>query len=170
MDFPIDLPDSGSVVGNAFHGTSEAAANIIERQGFKVGYKKNLYCGQGVYFWDGSQAKAVNWARDHHPGKMIAVLQASISLKRCLDLCAVEIQEQLKRFFEIAVVQRRKRLTPAEAIALLATVSNCDTVRLADTRGSRLFDVRPQVHEIAIIICVRNLACINSTLCIYKGL
>ena len=60
---------------------------------------------------------------------------------------------------------------PSTAIEILANKVGADTVRMAQVKPRKaLFDSEPFIDDVLIIICVRNLACIESSACIYKGL
>lgn len=73
-----------------FHGCSLEVFESVVRQGGELLPSTNDYdwLGNGVYFWEGSEQRAAQWAHDVASRKRFtpAVIGAVIDLGRCLDL------------------------------------------------------------------------------------
>ena len=84
----------GLIIG--FHGCDESVVNrvISGQDTLKASRNKYDWLGNGIYFWDGSPARALEYARflKNNPSRAKspiitpAVLGAVISLGHCLDL------------------------------------------------------------------------------------
>lgn len=68
-----------------FHGTSEEAAQRILASGFEISRNEYDWLGDGAYFFQDVQARALEWARDRF-GPQAAVVGAEINLDDCMDL------------------------------------------------------------------------------------
>lgn len=170
MDSPTDIPISETKIEDAFHGTGELVAMAIEKSGFKINSFRKSYCGQGIYFWEGSEERAVTWARKRGHGR-IGVIKSKIELRKCLNLCIPECRSMLRNFYLDLKKRRDLTIDPPTAISMLAGKTTADTVVYAQVKPRQaLFDEPPYVDDVSIIICVRNLECIKTAVCTYKGL
>ena len=82
---------TGLVLG--FHGTDESVVKKVVSGEIKLGIKNNPYdwLGHGIYFWDNSYSRALDWAEElskkKNPSiKKPAVVGAILDLGKCLDL------------------------------------------------------------------------------------
>lgn len=82
---------AGLVLG--FHGTDEAIVRAVVNGETELQASANKYdwLGNGIYFWDNSPSRALQWAEQlsRRPGSTIrqpAVLGAILDLGYCLDL------------------------------------------------------------------------------------
>ena len=94
-----------TTVPNAYHGTSRANAENIEKTGFRISRKPELFLGDGVYFYKGSKTLAESWAKGKYPEEEIATIVANIKLGYCLDLTIPEHRELLSE----AIVEFKRR-------------------------------------------------------------
>lgn len=75
-----------------FHGCDKAIGEDIlsgKRPHLIASEKEWDWLGKGIYFWEGSVARALEWAEDRHAHGKIQepfVLGAVIDLRHCLDL------------------------------------------------------------------------------------
>ena len=82
---------TGLILG--FHGTDESIVNDVLNGEAELKEKDNVYdwLGHGIYFWDNSPSRAMDWAielskRKRSGIKKPAVIGAIIDLGYCLDL------------------------------------------------------------------------------------
>jgi hypothetical protein len=68
-----------------FHGTSAEAAQRILSTGFEISRNEYDWLGDGVYFFQDVEERALGWARDLF-GRRAAVVGAEIDLDDCMDL------------------------------------------------------------------------------------
>jgi len=102
----ITIEYTGNVVTNAFHGTSRESADTILKDGFRVSRDKNLFFGDGVYFFQGSPKEAYNFAANVWKYNPAVVLRSEIQLSRCLDLDTIEHRELIE-FLEEELLNSR---------------------------------------------------------------
>lgn len=173
-----------------FHGCSQAAYDAVMVRGEPLHWSKKPFdwLGHGIYFWEGSVARAREWAEDRaHSGiikDMPCVLGAVIDLRRCLDLFDLKSRSevsqahaQLKRSMRAAGVPMPKNVgaTPDKGgrrldCAVLNMLhqsreedglDSYDSVRGPFLEGRRIYPgagFRTHTH---IQICVRNPDCIK---------
>lgn len=86
-----------------FHGCSAATAEQIfssrEGEHLRPSEKDYDWLGSGIYFWEGSYTRALEWAQAGVAAKKIeqpAVIGAVIDLRHCLDLFDRGATEQLR--------------------------------------------------------------------------
>lgn len=74
------------VVG--FHGCDLSTFNSVIRQGNHLSQSANEYdwLGHGIYFWEGSYERALDWAKNSSKVPNPSVIGAFIRLGNCLDL------------------------------------------------------------------------------------
>ncbi len=68
--------------------------------GFEQSERKYDWLGFGVYFWEDSPDRAWTWVRDKFPDCECCVIDANISLKRCLNLAGPKGIARLKPFYD----------------------------------------------------------------------
>jgi hypothetical protein len=68
-----------------FHGTSAEAARRILSSGFEISRNEYDWLGDGAYFFQDVQVRALEWARRRF-GNDAAVIGAEIDLEDCVDL------------------------------------------------------------------------------------
>lgn len=89
-----------------FHGCDEEVGEAVlaGREGLKPSTNSYDWLGHGIYFWENSPKRALEWARyvNGHPGLFRSkinrpfVVGAVIDLGRCLDLMEAESLEFVK--------------------------------------------------------------------------
>ncbi|MFW5451799.1 MAG: hypothetical protein ACKE9I_09380 [Methylophagaceae bacterium] len=89
------------VVG--FHGCDQSIFDLVVREGKALTNSENDYdwLGHGIYFWEGSHKRALDWAKNNKGIKDPAVVGAFIKLGNCIDLLDSEYTEQVKSTYEI---------------------------------------------------------------------
>jgi hypothetical protein len=68
-----------------YHGTSDAAARRILSSGFEISRNDYDWLGDGAYFFQDAQPRALQWARERFGAEGV-VIGAEIDLEGCLDL------------------------------------------------------------------------------------
>ncbi len=181
MDIPyeeryiFDNPNRTSMVG--YHGTSGAAANLIETKGFNIpSISEDEWYGHGFYFWTEPEF-AWEWAEQRYP-KSPAVIEATIVLGYFLDIDNLAKYEPLLS----AVLHRidiQYSLAPSndgDRRKLDCLVANCmceNTIPEVDTvKGSGKANQRTSRCSFSsdrkTQICVRNPQNIHHPKRIYK--
>jgi len=168
----IHLQDVGKFIPDAFHGTSETAALAIEKVGtFKKGYGETLMLGPGVYFYEGSRAWAIKWARMKHHRRPIAVLQCTLALGFCLDLTDPDHQDAVRTLVAAYNTKCGVKVTDAQAINMVANKTKVDSIKavLPTQNPAKMFGSSRFLKEIQIIFCMRTLANISNIRIVYRG-
>ncbi|MDN3382543.1 hypothetical protein QL995_07650 [Pseudoalteromonas sp. APC 3358] len=95
----------GVVVG--FHGCDRAVFDSVIKNGSSISNSENDYdwLGHGVYFWEGSYERALNWAKQSKAVKKPAVIGAFIKLGNCIDLLDSVHLEKVKSTYEIYKIE-----------------------------------------------------------------
>jgi hypothetical protein len=85
------------------HGTTVERADAIKETGFEITENEYDWLGSGVYFFERSPLRAIEWARDKYPHCQPCVMAAEIAFGRdgqnCLDLASREGLTALEKFF-----------------------------------------------------------------------
>ena len=91
----------GIVVG--FHGCDRSVFEQAIQQGSHLSSSANDYdwLGHGIYFWEGSFERALEWAKKKPEIKTPSVIGAFIKLGNCVDLLDSEHLKQVKSTYEI---------------------------------------------------------------------
>lgn len=91
-------------VALGFHGTTKSIANDVIQHGESLKNSSNSYdwLGHGIYFWEGSYDRALQWAVRHH-GEDAAVVGAFIKFGNCMDLLDTHWTENLRDTYEVLV-------------------------------------------------------------------
>lgn len=99
----------------AYHGTSQAAADNILKEGFATSINRYDWLGDGTYFFQEVEGFAHSglvtawfWARRQH-GDQAAVVRATIELVDCLDLLDHGWASRLRSVHD-ALAERAKRM------------------------------------------------------------
>jgi len=87
------------VVG--FHGCDRSVADKVIKQGEALAKSENDYdwLGNGIYFWEGSYQRALEWAKASKNISQPAVVGAFIKLGNCLDLLDYEHIQTVKTIY-----------------------------------------------------------------------
>ncbi|HHR6080469.1 TPA: hypothetical protein ACS7ZY_002863 [Providencia alcalifaciens] len=91
----------GIVVG--FHGCDRAVFDSVIKNGSSISSSENDYdwLGHGVYFWEGSYERALDWAKDSNKIAKPAVIGAFIKLGNCIDLLDSKDLQKVKSTYDI---------------------------------------------------------------------
>lgn len=86
-----------------FHGCDQKIFNHVLREHNQMEPSSNSYdwLGTGIYFWEQSYARALDWARNHRNIKSPAVIGAVIDLGHCLNLTDYQSTEVLKQGYNL---------------------------------------------------------------------
>ena len=89
------------VVG--FHGCDRSVADRVIKHGEALVKSENDYdwLGHGIYFWEGSYQRALQWAKASKNISEPAVVGAFIKLGNCLDLLDYEHIQTVKTIYTI---------------------------------------------------------------------
>jgi hypothetical protein len=172
-DSPDPNPDR-IVIG--YHGTRSTQAQlIVAQQQIHPSCNPYDWLGDGIYFWEESQKRALQWAYDRFPGEAIGVVKAPIRLGTCVNLPSQDFNSLLQQAY--AEVDRRHRAlgkpTPSnreKRRTLDRLVFNLlceeldrkvDTLRGIYLEGSPLYPESGHTSHSHIHLCVRNPAVIG---------
>jgi len=91
----------GIVVG--FHGCDQSVFDQAIQKGAHLSSSENDYdwLGHGIYFWEGSFERALEWAKKKPEINKPSVVGAFIKLGNCIDLLDSEHLKQVKSTYEI---------------------------------------------------------------------
>jgi hypothetical protein len=91
----------GIVVG--FHGCDKSVFDQVIKNGEVLSTSENAYdwLGHGIYFWEGSYERALEWANASKKVSYPAVIGAFVKLGNCIDLLDSADVEKVKRAYEI---------------------------------------------------------------------
>lgn len=91
----------GIVVG--FHGCDQSVFDQAIQHGSHLSNSVNDYdwLGHGIYFWEGSYERALEWAKNKPKIENPSVVGAFIKLGNCIDLLDSEHLKQVKSAYEI---------------------------------------------------------------------
>lgn len=156
----ISIPD-------AYHGTDkDAALSVVENKNFNPSSGQEHYLGEGVYFFEGSDWHAEDWAKRKVMSeglKDYGVVQANIVLGRCLDFNNGAHRRLLKSFAQMLEDRGVKNLTDAVVIecigALCKKDKGIDTVRATycqPEKGTIHGNSRFYFYT-APLLCVKNI-------------
>jgi hypothetical protein len=161
----------------AFHGTSLDRAKESVRKG-QLRASENVWdwLGHGVYFWEGSPTRALQWAEEKY-GSQAAVVKATVHLGHSIDLCDPRWAPTLQVVYERMARAHRKLKTPLPENrggnhALDCAVVNmlCEDYYQADTVRAPFIEGRPifpgsMLYDLSHIqIVVRNAKMIEGPL------
>jgi hypothetical protein len=90
-----------------YHGTSNAAAQVVLRDGFRVSRNVYDWLGDGVYFFQDAPNRAREWAAQRY-GSDGVVIRSIIRLDDCLDLLDIEWNAFLLRAYRLFVRASRR--------------------------------------------------------------
>lgn len=169
------VPRTDERVVRGFHGTSLARAEaIIEGGTFDPSTANHEWLGHGIYFWEGSEHRAHQWAAKLH-GPDAAVLAVDVQIGRCVDLCDSSWAPALRAAHARLVtacgstrspiptnVRGRNELDCA-VVNMLCELYEVDTVRGFFTEGDAIYPGATFKELDHIQVCVRNPDAIGST-------
>lgn len=173
-----------------FHGCARKVGEDIlsgKEQHLKRSEKAWDWLGHGIYFWEGSVARAQEWAEQRAADKKIEepfVLGAVIDLRHCLDLFDREAMRQVVQAHDAAVqllklagkpVPENSGKTPDHAnrkldclvlnalheLRRLSGMQEFDSVRGPFLEGDPIYPGAGFRSHSHIQICVRNTDCIK---------
>lgn len=169
-----------------FHGCDQKAFDAVILQGAELIFSTNAYdwLGSGIYFWENSYERALEWAQNAPSVSEPAVIGAIIDPGRCLNLTDREYTEILAIEYELMKqdyehsgipMPKNKGKLPDKGARMLdcaviehlhqfadqAPETKFDSVRGLFSEGDPVFPgsgIREKTH---VQICVRNLNCIK---------
>jgi len=180
---------TGLILG--FHGTDESIVNDVLNGKGDLKKRDNVYdwLGHGIYFWDNSPSRAMDWAIDlsKRKGSKIkkpAVVGAILDLGYCLDLLDYKNLEFVKFGYSMLESTLSASKTPmpqnkgddadltlreldcAAIQSLHKSISDdnekeFDSVRGVFWEGKKLYPNAGFREKNHIQICVRNIDCIK---------
>lgn len=180
---------TGLILG--FHGTDESIVNDVLNGKGDLKERDNVYdwLGHGIYFWDNSPSRAMDWAIDlsKRKGSKIkkpAVIGAILDLGYCLDLLDYKNLEFIKSGYNMLESTLSASKTPmpqnkggdadltlreldcAAIQSLHKSIRDnnekeFDSVRGVFWEGKRLYPNAGFREKNHIQICVRNIDCIK---------
>ena len=161
------------IIPEAYHGTAMARAREIAETGaFRTSRKKSNHLGDGVYFYEGSEWHAAQWAKRITSDGNIGIICASINLGKCFDLHNYAHRRLLRH---VRGKLRRKGIegiTDALVINFYANnIEQFDTIRATRTvpEKGKIFP-ESRYHEFTeLVICVRNLKMILNIQLTFQG-
>lgn len=86
-----------------FHGCDQKVYDRVVKNGKHLTASENSHdwLGSGIYFWEGSYQRALEWAKDSKSIKKPAVVGAVIKLGNCVDLLDAEYLAQAKDAYQL---------------------------------------------------------------------
>jgi len=171
-----------------FHGTDQSIVDKVINGGSDLEPRNNPYdwLGFGVYFWDNSYSRALEWAQNlsQRPGSTIenpAVIGAIIDLGNCLDLLDYSNIALVNQGYKILKAtmddskmpinkggnDRLSRELDCASIEALHTSLKMtdkpefDSVRGVFWEGNEIYPTAGFKDKNHIQICVRNINCIK---------
>lgn len=180
---------TGLVLG--FHGTDQTIVEAVVNGQTDLVARHNKYdwLGHGVYFWDNSPSRALEWAAElsQRPGSHItrpAVVGAILDLGNCLDLLDYKNTAFLKTGYDVLLttaqltnanipvnrgktsdlLQRELDCAVVEALHESLVENDLpafDSVRGVFWEGDEIYPTAGFREKDHIQICVRNLECIK---------
>ena len=97
------------VLATGYHGTHVDYVDSILAQGLRYSTNEWDWLGDGVYFFQDSPLRALEWAEEHHGKSNAIVLRATIRLESCVDLLDIAWWPTL-RLTHSQFVEREKAL------------------------------------------------------------
>lgn len=174
-----------------FHGCDESVAvnAVTGKQHLKFSANKYDWLGSGIYFWENSPERALEWAKllkDRKKLRRPAVVGAVIDLGNCLNLLDRQYLKVVRAAYENLAEASRKAGTPLPRNEPLRTsrdlllrnldcatinavhkrreesgLAPYDTVRAAFMEGAPLYESSGFSEYSHIQICLRSLHCIK---------
>lgn len=111
-NWPIYERKSGLILG--FHGTDKDTADKVissDNYHLRMSNKSNEWLGDGIYFWQDSPERAMQWAKEKD-FKNPTVIGAVIDLGKCLDLFDRNNIKMVKFAHEVLQIQNKQAGTP----------------------------------------------------------
>ncbi len=106
------MPWNRFVLG--YHGCDESiVADVVTgKRNLQASRNDYDWLGNGIYFWEDSRKRALQWARESRRIKTPAVIGAVINLGECLNLLDVEHLETVSVAFEALKVTCERAIVP----------------------------------------------------------
>ncbi|KFE68262.1 hypothetical protein [Hyalangium minutum] len=158
-----------------YHGTrAEQAHLIVAEQQMHPSRNPYDWLGDGIYFWEESQKRAIQWAYDRFPGEAIGVVKASIRLGTCVNLPSQDFDSLLKAAYAEIEREYQARGEPTPTNRGKRRTLDClvfnllcdgldrpvDTLRGIYLEGNSLYPESGHTSHSHIHLCVRNSAAI----------
>ena len=171
-----------------FHGCDRSIGEALINSKARLIASNNPYdwLGSGIYFWENSFARALNWAKECSKNPKITkgkvydpfVVGAIIDLGKCLNLTDQsynsflrESYDTLKETYEklgIVLPKNSEKAKMLDCIVINSAIEDCsrkgisfDTVRCAYLEGDQLYPESSFYSQTHIQVCVRNPNCIK---------
>ena len=187
MDLFTEMYSKLPNVTIAFHGCSKETYKkvITEQQPLKQSMNSYDWLGNGIYFWENSYQRALEWAINHYPDSP-AVIGAIIDLGNCLNLTDFHSVEILRHGYALLVedydaigkpLPKNKRIKGSKDILLHDldcaviqeihqfnkdnNIKGYDSVRGFFFEGNEVFPESCFYEKTHIQICVVNPNCIK---------
>lgn len=158
----MKFTEYSKIIPDAFHGTRLVDAESILEQG-EFAFEKNPdhYLGDGVYFVEGAEQFALDYAERKFPGVPVAVIRAVVTLVRCLDLHIPEHVAAVKKAQVLLAQRTRGNVSDAAAINSAAAIIRAHVVRSPFVRKgrkgpSKIFPGSRIYKDSFIYLCVRD--------------
>jgi len=174
----VPIKQYEKIVPDAYHGTDLASAeNIVATRTFVPSNGEDDYLGEGIYFFEGSEWHARDWAKRKAKGKPVGTICAFINLGRCLDLSNKEHRDFLRKIALKLVTERRVPQVSDALVINFVTVTfkgRVDTVRAVYCNpnyreGAKIFPGSRFYDYSQLMICVKNPRCILDISMAYMG-
>lgn len=153
------ITPSADVTSEAYHGTSDAVAIEIIRNGFGLPElsPENRY-GKAVYFWFGSREQAKWWARKAHPREAIAIIRATVQYGKHLNLVSWDGQKLVAKVaVYLSKVTPNSEITEAAVLNFMAKKGWIETALVLDMPQTALENLFSGSYSVAgprLILCV----------------
>lgn len=169
----MKIPYIEHIIPEAYHGASLAKAKEIVKTGtFNVSRRKDNFLGDGVYFYEGSEWHAAQWAKRITSNGNIGIICATINLGRCLDLHNYKHRTLLKYVRRELRRKGIEEITDALVINFYAnTIEPFDTVYETHTvpELGKIFPESRFYEFTQLMICVRNQKMITNIQLVFLG-
>lgn len=101
-----------------FHGCSQSVADRVIKNGGGLSNSNNDYdwLGNGIYFWEGSYQRALDWAKQNTRITQPAVVGAFIKLGNCLDLLDSKYLEEVAATYAVLHTESLHRALPQNTV------------------------------------------------------
>ncbi len=171
-----------------FHGCDKSVAEKVlhENQELKLSMNAYDWLGNGIYFWENSYSRALDWAKNTSKIKAPFVVGAIIDLGHCLNLTDFGSAELLKSAYEVLKYKSEINDIPLpknrgkskdndyllrdldcavieqiHEIREAESVEPYDSVRGLFQEGSPIYTGSGFLEKTHIQICIRNPNCIK---------
>ncbi|MBU1833585.1 MAG: hypothetical protein KKF24_12925 [Gammaproteobacteria bacterium] len=93
-----------------FHGCDQSVADYVisEKHPLNSSEQRYDWIGHGIYFWEGSQSRALDWAHSRPEIAKPAVIGAVINLGNCLDLLDERCIQQVSTAHKVLIEELKE--------------------------------------------------------------